>query len=82
MGAILANSDILVGIRREITASEMRGPRLMQQLRERAGKIVQHLTVEQVTSSEGIILIKNAGYINSSPSSVLGFGRIGWERPH
>ena len=37
---------------------EMRGPRLMQQLRERAGKIVQHLTVEQVTSSEGVELIK------------------------
>ena len=37
---------------------EMRGPRLMQQLRERAGKIVQHLTVEQVTSEQGVELIK------------------------
>ena len=37
---------------------EMRGPRLMQQLRERAGKIVQHLTVEQVTSPEGVDLIR------------------------
>ncbi|CAL1140460.1 unnamed protein product [Cladocopium goreaui] len=38
---------------------EMRGPRLMQQLRERAGKIVQHLTVEEVSSSRGIEIIKN-----------------------
>ena len=30
----------------------------MQQLRERAGKIVQHLTVEQVTSAEGVDVIK------------------------
>ncbi|CAK9117104.1 unnamed protein product [Durusdinium trenchii] len=37
---------------------EMRGPRLMQQLRERAGKIVQHLTVEEVTSEQGVQLIK------------------------
>ena len=38
--------------------AEMRGPRLMQQLRERAGKIVQHLTVEEVTSEQGVQLIK------------------------
>ena len=37
---------------------EMRGPRLMQQLRERAGKIVQHLTVEEVTSIHGVDIIK------------------------
>ena len=30
----------------------------MQQLRERAGKIVQHLTVEEVTSEQGVQLIK------------------------
>ena len=38
--------------------SEMQGPRLMQQLRERAAKIVQHLTVGQVSSSNGIHIIK------------------------
>ena len=37
---------------------EMRGPRLMQQLRERAGKIVQHLTVDEVTSIQGVDIIK------------------------
>ena len=37
---------------------EMRGPRLMQQLRERAGKIVQHLTVQEVANPDGIELIK------------------------
>ena len=37
---------------------EMRGPRLMQQLRERAGKIVQHLTVAEVSSAHGIDIIK------------------------
>ena len=37
---------------------EMRGPRLMQQLRERAGKIVQHLTVQEVAHPDGIDLIK------------------------
>ena len=37
---------------------EMQGPRLMQQLRERAGKIVQHLTVEEVSGADGIQRIK------------------------
>eukprot|EP00435_Cladocopium_sp_Y103_P008108 s4286_g2.t1 len=37
---------------------EMRGPRLMQQLRERAGKIVQHLSVEQVAAEGGLELIR------------------------
>eukprot|EP00435_Cladocopium_sp_Y103_P046235 s919_g13.t1 len=37
---------------------EMRGPRLMQQLRERAGKIVQHLSVEEVSSAKGIDVIR------------------------
>ena len=37
---------------------EMRGPRLMQQLRERAGKIVQHLSVEDVSSEQGLDLIQ------------------------
>jgi len=37
---------------------EMRGPRLMQQLRERAANIVQHLTVEQVAASNGVELIR------------------------
>lgn len=37
--------------------AEMRGPRLMQQLRERAGKIVQHLSVEQVAAEGGLELI-------------------------
>ena len=30
----------------------------MQQLRERAGKIVQHLTVEEVSGADGIQRIK------------------------
>jgi len=37
---------------------EMRGPRLMQQLRERAANIVQHLSVEQVAASNGVELIR------------------------
>jgi len=38
--------------------AEMQGPRLMQQLRERAAKIVQHLTVSDVSGSDGIQKIK------------------------
>ena len=38
--------------------AEMRGPRLMQQLRERAAKIVQHLSVDQVSSASGIDIIR------------------------
>ena len=37
---------------------EMQGPRLMQQLRERAAKIVRHLTVEEVSAADGIYKIK------------------------
>eukprot|EP00438_Fugacium_kawagutii_P007070 Skav227763 [mRNA] locus=scaffold1653:278465:286339:- [translate_table: standard] len=37
---------------------EMRGPRLMQQLRERAGKIVQHLTVDEVAGENGLDIIR------------------------
>eukprot|EP00435_Cladocopium_sp_Y103_P008686 s1575_g2.t1 len=37
---------------------EMRGPRVMQQLRERAAKIVQHLLVEDVAKEDGLQLIK------------------------
>ena len=37
---------------------EMQGPCLMQQLRERAAKIVQRLTVDQVSSSDGINIIR------------------------
>ena len=44
---------------------EMQGPRLMQQLRERAAKIVQHLTVEQVSQSNGLDLIRQT--IEASP---------------
>ena len=53
-------------VAREVLASEgkalpveMRGPRLMQQLRERADKIVQHLTAEQVSTQQGLQLIKD-----------------------
>lgn len=45
--------------------AEMRGPRLMQQLRERAAKIVQHLTVEQVSGADGVDVIKKT--IEASP---------------
>ena len=45
--------------------AEMRGPRLMQQLRERAAKIVQHLSVDEVSGSDGIEVIKKT--IESSP---------------
>ena len=38
--------------------AEMRGPRLMQQLRERAGKIVQHLSVDKVSGADGIDIIR------------------------
>ena len=38
--------------------AEMRGPRLMQQLRERAGKIVQHLSVDKVSGPDGIDIIR------------------------
>ena len=38
--------------------AEVRGPRLMQQLRERAAKIVQHLTVCEVSGENGIEIIK------------------------
>ena len=37
---------------------EVQGPRLMQQLRERAAKIVQHLTVQEVAAEHGIDLIR------------------------
>ena len=37
---------------------EVQGPRLMQQLRERAGKIVQHLTVQEVAAEGGINIIR------------------------
>ena len=36
----------------------MQGPRLMQQLRERAGKIVHHLTVEEGSAADGTLKIK------------------------
>ena len=45
--------------------AEMRGPRLMQQLRERAAKIVQHLTVEEVSGTDGVEVIKKT--IEASP---------------
>ena len=45
--------------------AEMRGPRLMQQLRERAAKIVQHLTVEEVSGADGVDVIKKT--IEASP---------------
>ena len=45
--------------------AEMRGPRLMQQLRERAAKIVQHLSVEEVSGADGIEVIKKT--IEASP---------------
>ena len=44
---------------------EMQGPRLMQQLRERAAKIVQHLSVEQVSQQDGLDLIRRT--IEASP---------------
>ena len=37
---------------------EVRGPRLMQQLRERAAKIVQRLTVGEVSAEDGIHVIR------------------------
>ena len=45
--------------------AEMRGPRMMQQLRERAAKIVQHLSVEEVSGADGIDVIKKT--IEASP---------------
>lgn len=45
--------------------NKMQGPRLMQQLRERAAKIVQHLSVEQVSQSDGLDLIRRT--IEASP---------------
>ena len=45
--------------------AEMRGPRLMQQLRERASKIVQHLTVDEVSGADGVEVIKKT--IEASP---------------
>ena len=45
--------------------AEMRGPRMMQQLRERASKIVQHLTVEEVSGPDGVDIIKRT--IEASP---------------
>ena len=44
---------------------EMQGPRLMQQLRERAAKIAQHLTVDQVSQADGLELIRRT--IEASP---------------
>eukprot|EP00438_Fugacium_kawagutii_P018223 Skav218338 [mRNA] locus=scaffold755:524268:527747:- [translate_table: standard] len=37
---------------------EVRGPRLMQQLRERAAKIVQHLGVDDIIGTDGVDRIK------------------------
>ena len=45
--------------------AEMRGPRMTQQLRERAAKIVQHLSVEEVSGADGIDVIKKT--IEASP---------------
>ena len=45
LGAVLEECTALDESEGTSLPTEMQGPRLMQQLRERAGKIVQHLTV-------------------------------------
>ena len=58
--------------------AEMRGPRLMQQLRERAAKIVQHLTVEEVSGADGVDVIKKT--IEASPIIKITWTRRRWTR--